>query len=138
MLDPAPLFWLHIATASCQMPSGIITIAWVVLLRHQNNPNAGIFTLAAKVGIGSVANKRSDHIDPTVYFDHPQIFDLLWVLNHVVVIIITSILLGFSLGHTQEGIRVMRADLVNVTNALWVYRTLLAVSQEDLCYLGYF
>ena len=132
MADQARLFWLHAATAFCQILFGIFTIAWVVLLRRQNDPNAGFFALAAKVGTRSVVNKRSDHISPTVYIKHPKLFDLLWILNHVAVIITASILLGFGLG------RVTRADLANVANALWVYKTLLAVSQADLCYSGYF
>jgi len=128
MVDQARLFWLHAATVSYQIALGVITIVWVVLLRRQSDPNAGIFALAAKVGIGSVGNKSSDHKDPTVYFKHPKLFDFLWILNHVAVIITASILLGFGLGHTQEGLRVTRDDLVNAANALWVSRTLLAVS----------
>ncbi len=74
MLDPAFLFWLEVVTASCQILLGVITIVWVVLLRRQSDPNAGIFALVAKVGIGSVGNKSSDHADPTVYISNIRNF----------------------------------------------------------------
>ena len=112
MLDPASLVWLDAATASCQIPLGVITIVWVVLLRRRSDPNAGIFAMAAKVGIGSAGNKSSDHTNRTVYIKHQKLFDFLWILNHFAVTIVASILLGLALG-TKEALPATKGNLVS-------------------------
>ena len=131
-LDPESQFWLHAATALCHMLLGIMTILIVIRLRYQANPNTGIFAVAAKLGIGSVTEARSDTTDPTVYISYPQTFDLVWILNILVVIIVALSLLGCGLERTHEGPRVTWFALVNVANVFWFYRALLAVSWDVL------
>ncbi len=75
------------------MVFGLITIILVFWLRHQVDPNAGIFAVFAKLGVGSVGRARSDHTNPTVYIEYPQTFDLVWILNTLVVFTVASSLL---------------------------------------------